>query len=62
MPTITSIRHDAPVVQNEIFVPILHTMKFSHIDEAIAWNNEVKQGLSSSIFTNDPKHIFRWTG
>lgn len=29
MPTITKISPSAPVVQNEIFVPILHTFKFS---------------------------------
>lgn len=31
MPTISSIRHDAPVVQNEIFAPILHVIKFKVI-------------------------------
>uniref|UniRef100_A0A8C1VQZ5 aldehyde dehydrogenase (NAD(+)) n=1 Tax=Cyprinus carpio TaxID=7962 RepID=A0A8C1VQZ5_CYPCA len=31
-------------------------------DEAFAWNNEVKQGLSSSIFTKDMGRVFRWLG
>ena len=32
------------------------------MDEAIQMNNSVRQGLSSSIFTNDPSTIFKWTG
>uniref|UniRef100_A0A8C7EMJ2 aldehyde dehydrogenase (NAD(+)) n=1 Tax=Neovison vison TaxID=452646 RepID=A0A8C7EMJ2_NEOVI len=31
-------------------------------EEVFAWNNEVKQGLSSSIFTKDLGRIFRWLG
>ncbi|KAJ2725576.1 Alpha-aminoadipic semialdehyde dehydrogenase [Coemansia sp. Benny D115] len=61
-PTVTSIAHDAPVVQREIFAPILHAIKYSTLDEAIMWNNEVAQGLSSSLFTSAPEHIFRWIG
>ncbi|KAI8902719.1 Aldehyde/histidinol dehydrogenase [Globomyces pollinis-pini] len=62
MPTITQISHNAPVVQNEIFVPILHTFKFKTFEEAIEINNGVKQGLSSSIFTQDVGNVFKWTG
>ena len=32
------------------------------VDEAIAWNNEVKQGLTSSLFTKDLANIFKWIG
>lgn len=62
VPTITSISPDADVVQNEIFVPILHTMKVKNIDHAIELNNSVKQGLSSSLFTRNPEHLFKWVG
>ena len=31
-------------------------------EEAFGWNNEVKQGLSSSIFTKDMGRVFRWLG
>ena len=31
-------------------------------DEAIQWNNEVDQGLSSSLFTNSPASLFKWMG
>jgi len=54
-PTIARSRHDMAIVQEEVFAPILHTIDFDHLDEAIAWNNEVPQGLSSSIFTTNLK-------
>ena len=61
-PTITSIAHDAPIVHQETFVPILHTSKFSTFEEAVQINNEVKQGLTSALFTQDPSRIFKWIG
>ena len=54
-PTIARSRHDMPMVQEEVFAPLLHTIDFDHLDEAIAWNNEVPQGLSSAIFTGNLK-------
>lgn len=61
-PTIVEITHDAKIVQTEIFVPITYAIKFKTLDEAIAWNNEVPQGLSSSIFTNNQMNVFKWIG
>lgn len=61
-PTITQIDSKAPVVQHEIFVPILHTFKFKTLEEAISINNSVKQGLSSSLFTQNVSNVFKWTG
>jgi aldehyde dehydrogenase (NAD+) len=52
-PCIASARHDSPVVHEETFAPILYLMSYKKIDEAIAANNAVPQGLSSAIFTND---------
>jgi len=37
-------------------------MKCSNIDEAIKINNNVPQGLSSSMFTNNQANVFKWTG
>ena len=37
----------------ETFAPILYIKKFSNLKDAISMQNNVKQGLSSSIFTND---------
>ena len=62
-PTIvTGLAHDAPIVMKESFVPIVYVLKHSNVDEAMAWNNEVKQGLSSSLFTKDLSAIFKWMG
>jgi aldehyde dehydrogenase (NAD+) len=41
------------VVLTETFAPILYVLRYSDLEEAIALNNEVSQGLSSSIFTLD---------
>ncbi|HEY1327719.1 MAG TPA: aldehyde dehydrogenase family protein [Casimicrobiaceae bacterium] len=51
-PTIVAgVAPHAPVVQRETFAAILHVLPFDTIDEAIAINNGVRQGLSSSVFT-----------
>ena len=47
MPAQTGIMH------HETFAPILYIVRYRALDEAIAWNNAVPQGLSSSIFTTD---------
>jgi aldehyde dehydrogenase (NAD+) len=41
------------IVQQETFAPILYAMTYGSIEEAIALQNDVRQGLSSAIFTND---------
>ncbi len=40
-----------PIVQHETFAPILYVMKYKTLDEAIAMQNGVNQGLSSAIMT-----------
>ena len=45
-----------PVVE-ETFAPILYVLKYSDLDEAIALQNGVPQGLSSSIFTTDLREV-----
>lgn len=55
-PTIIRAKHDWPIVQRETFAPILYVMPFQSIDEAIALQNNVPQGLSSAIFSNDIRH------
>ena len=56
---ITGLPHDAPVVHKETFAPIVYILKCKSIEEGIAWNNEVEQGLSSSLFTQDLGNIFK---
>ena len=50
-PTIIRARKDLPIMQEETFAPILYIVEANDLDEAIAINNDVPQGLSSSIFT-----------
>jgi aldehyde dehydrogenase (NAD+) len=52
-PTLVRARHDMPIVQEETFAPILYLIEAEDIEEAIAIQNGVPQGLSSSIFTNN---------
>lgn len=60
-PTIISgLPHDAPLVMRETFAPILYVLPCDGFEDAVAINNEVSQGLSSSIFTTNPEYIFRW--
>ena len=40
-------------VQKETFAPILYVYKYQNLEQAIALHNDVPQGLSSAIFTND---------
>ncbi|XP_063955718.1 alpha-aminoadipic semialdehyde dehydrogenase-like [Lytechinus pictus] len=62
-PTIvTGLSHDSEIILRESFAPVLYILKTKSFDEALSWNNEVKQGLSSSLFTQDLGKIFHWLG
>jgi aldehyde dehydrogenase family 7 protein A1 len=61
-PTIVEISHSAPIVQHEIFAPIVYVFKFKTLEEAIKMNNAVPQGLSSSLFTKNLQNMFKWIG
>ncbi len=50
-PTLVRARPDMGVCREETFAPILYIMEYEDLEDAIAWNNDVPQGLSSSIFT-----------
>ena len=52
---VTGLTNDAAIVQHETFAPILYVMKYRDLDDAIAMQNAVPQGLSSSIFTTNLK-------
>ena len=51
-PTLIRMPADAPILQVETFAPILYLIDFDTVQEAIAMNNGVTQGLSSAIFTD----------
>ena len=52
-PAIAAVKPDFEIVQHETFGPLLYLMTYRDFDEAIAIQNGVPQGLTSSIFTND---------
>ena len=52
-PCICEAGADFQIVKEETFAPILYLIKYSTVEEAIAFQNAVPQGLSSSIFTTD---------
>jgi aldehyde dehydrogenase (NAD+) len=50
-PAIAEAHNDLEIVQHETFAPVLYIMKYKTLEEAIALQNGVPQGLSSSIMT-----------
>jgi len=50
-PCIIEAKNEMAIVQEETFAPILYVMKYKNIEDAIHMQNNVPQGLSSSIFT-----------
>jgi aldehyde dehydrogenase (NAD+) len=52
-PALVEIGADAPIVQEETFAPILYFVRYRGLDQAIAIQNGVPQGLASAIFTDD---------
>ncbi len=51
-PAIAEVNNEMQIVQDETFAPILYIMPYKTIEEAIALQNDVAQGLSSAIMTN----------
>jgi aldehyde dehydrogenase (NAD+) len=52
-PAIAEMPAQTGIVREETFAPILYVMKYKALDDAIALQNDVPQGLSSCIFTTD---------
>ncbi|MBP6660804.1 MAG: aldehyde dehydrogenase family protein [Chitinophagales bacterium] len=56
-PCIAEVDSQLPIVKTETFAPILYLMKYDHLEDAIALQNEVPQGLSSSIITTNMREM-----
>ena len=52
-PCLAEARNDFAIVKEETFAPLLYVIRYRKFEEAVAMNNDVPQGLSSAIFTND---------
>ncbi len=59
-PAIAEASNDYQIVKNETFAPILYVMKYNTLEEAIAMQNGVKQGLSSAIMTTNMREAERF--
>jgi aldehyde dehydrogenase (NAD+) len=59
-PAIVRIDDQTPVVAQETFAPLLYVLPYEDFDQAIALNNAVPQGLSSSVFTTDQAEAERF--
>jgi aldehyde dehydrogenase (NAD+) len=59
-PCIAEAKNDMKIVQHETFAPILYLIKYSNLDEAIAMQNGVPQGLSSAIMTTNMREAERF--
>ncbi|HTM48722.1 MAG TPA: aldehyde dehydrogenase family protein [Bryobacteraceae bacterium] len=51
-PALIRADHSMPIVREEVFAPILYVIEVEDLEQAIAWHNDVPQGLSSAIFTD----------
>ncbi len=56
-PAIVEVKNTFEIVQQETFAPILYLIKYKTIEEAIALQNGVRQGLSSSIMTTNMQEM-----
>jgi aldehyde dehydrogenase (NAD+) len=56
-PAIVSAKNHYPIVQEETFAPILYIIGYDELQDAVAMHNDVPQGLSSAIFTNDLRNM-----
>ncbi len=59
-PCIAEVENHWAIVQHETFAPILFLIRYHDVDEAIALQNDVPQGLSSAIFTMDLRDAERF--
>jgi len=59
-PALVEMPQQSAIVKAETFAPILYVLKYKTVEEAIALQNDVTQGLSSSIFTRDMQEAERF--
>ncbi|HEU0204583.1 MAG TPA: aldehyde dehydrogenase family protein, partial [Burkholderiaceae bacterium] len=59
-PALVEMPAQTAVMHTETFAPILYVLKYQRFDDALAWHNDVPQGLASSVFTNDVREAERF--
>ena len=60
-PALVEMTKQSDIVREETFAPILYVMRYRDFAEAVRLQNDVPQGLSSSVFTNDIREAERFT-
>jgi aldehyde dehydrogenase (NAD+) len=61
-PAIVEMPAQTATVRRETFGPVLYVLAYEDLDDALALQNDVPQGLSSSIFTLDLREAERFVG
>ena len=56
-PAIVDMPAQTSIVRHETFAPLLYVLGYDELEQAIALNNDVPQGLSSCIFSNDLREV-----
>ena len=59
-PALARLSAPAPCMQRETFAPLLHVVPYTDFEQAIAIQNDVPQGLSSCVMTNDVREAERF--
>jgi aldehyde dehydrogenase (NAD+) len=59
-PCLANAKSNFEIIQHETFGPLLYLMTYRDFDEAISIQNNVPQGLTSAIFTNDMREAERF--
>ncbi|GAP25054.1 aldehyde/betaine dehydrogenase [Gluconobacter frateurii NBRC 101659] len=58
---LTNVSQDMDIVHNEVFGPVMSLIKVKDFDQALAWANDCRYGLSAYLFTKDLGRILRMT-
>lgn len=58
---LTDVSQDMDIVHNEVFGPVMSLIKVADFDQALAWANDCRYGLSAYLFTKDLGRILRMT-
>ena len=61
-PAIVDMPAQTAIVRHETFAPVLYVLTYEELEQAIALNNDVPQGLSSCIFSNDLREVEAFLG